>query len=131
MNIFAGATNTSSDGDFDDGESLNANVTITYTGLTIKGGSGSDFIENDAKNGIVTDGNGTDTVVLGGAGAKATLGTGACDVVFVGHSDLGTNEAAGNALGDSVTFGSAATAVLSLSVRARKPDRPLAPRASA
>ena len=59
VEIFAGATNTSGAGHFDNGGSLNANVTITYTGLTIKGGSGNDFIENDAKNGIVTDGNGT------------------------------------------------------------------------
>ena len=65
----------------DNGASLNTNITITYTGLKIKGGSGDDFIENDAKNGIVHDGNGTDTVVLGGAGAKATLGTGAHDNV--------------------------------------------------
>ena len=49
MKIYAGATN----------HSLG---TISYTGLTIKGGSGSDIIENDAKNGIVTDGNGTDVV---------------------------------------------------------------------
>jgi hypothetical protein len=111
VEIYAGATNTSGAGAFVDGD-VNANITITYTGLTIKGGSGSDFIENDAKNGIVTDRNGTDTVILAGAGAKATLGHGAFDVVFIGHSDLGTNEAAGNALGDSVTFGAAATASL-------------------
>ena len=112
LEIFAGATNTSGAGDFENGGSLNANVTITYTGLTIKGGSGNDFIENDAKNGIVHDGNGVDTVTLGGAGAKATLGTGPNDNVYVGVSDLGTNEAAGNALGDKVTFGAAATAEL-------------------
>src|SRR5580704_6757270 len=112
VEIYAGATNTSGAGAFVDGGTLNANITITYTGLTIKGGSGNDIIENDAKNGIVTDRNGTDTIILAGAGAKATLGHGAFDVVFVGHSDLGTNEAAGNALGDSVTFGAAATASL-------------------
>jgi hypothetical protein len=54
--IFAGATNTSGAGSFENGASLNANVTVTYTGLEIKGGSGVDFIENDAKNGIVIDG---------------------------------------------------------------------------
>jgi len=48
--IFAGATNTSGAGNFANGASLNANITITYTGLTIKGGSGNDSIENDAKN---------------------------------------------------------------------------------
>jgi hypothetical protein len=111
MRIFAGATNTSGAGNFDNGESLNANVTITYAGLTIKGGSGNDQFENDAKNGIVTVGNGIDEVVLGGAGAKATLGTGA-DRVVVGESFMGTNETAGSALGDKVTLGSAATADL-------------------
>ena len=60
LEIFAGATNTSGAGPFENGANLNANITITYTGLKIKGGSGGDFIENDAKNGIVTDGNGTD-----------------------------------------------------------------------
>jgi hypothetical protein len=113
VDILTGATNTSSAGDFDDGASLNTNITITYTGLTIKGGSGNDFIENDAKHGIVTDGNhANDTVILGGAGATATLGTGTLDKVAVGDSELGTNEAPGSALGDSVKFGSAATAVL-------------------
>ena len=111
VEIFAGATNTSGAGNFANGASLNANVTITYTGLTIKGGSGNDAIENDAKNGIVTDGDGNDSVVLGGAGAKAILGTGA-DRVFVGISDLGTNETAGSAVGDKVTFGAAATSKL-------------------
>ena len=96
------------------GESLDANVTITYTGLEIKGGSGNfSIIENDAKNGIVTEGNGNnDTVILGGAGAKAILGTGTGDFVQVGNSPLGTNEAAGSALGDSVNFGSPATVEL-------------------
>jgi hypothetical protein len=112
MIIYAGATNTSSAGDFDNGASLNANITISYTGLTIEGGSGDDFIENDAKNGVVTDGNGHDTVLLGGADAKATLGTGTGDHVNVGISFLGTSEAAGSSLGDSVKFGSASTATL-------------------
>ena len=99
VKIFAGATS----------HSLG---TISYTGLTIKGGLGSDTIENDAKNGIITDGNGTDVVYLGGAGAKATLGTGSHDTAFVGFSQLGTNEVAGSALGDKVTFGAAGTADL-------------------
>jgi hypothetical protein len=43
VDILAGATNTSGAGNFRDGESLNANVAITYTGLEIKGGSGSDL----------------------------------------------------------------------------------------
>ena len=47
VGILAGATNTSGAGQFDNGGSLNTNVTITYTGLEIKGGSGNDFIEND------------------------------------------------------------------------------------
>jgi hypothetical protein len=119
VQIEAGATNTSSDGQFLNGASLNANVTITYGGLTIKGGSGTDGIENDAKNGIVTDGNGSgDIVILGGAGAKATLGTGSGDQVSVGRSFIGTNETPGSALGDKVTFGAAATADLIVSIGA-------------
>ena len=113
LQIYAGATNTSGAGQFANGRSLDPNVTITYTGLTIKGGSGHDTIGNDAKNGVVTAGNGNgDSVGLGGAGAKATLGTGSFDVVEVGFSFLGTNETAGSALGDKVTFGNAATAQL-------------------
>jgi hypothetical protein len=119
VNIDAGATNTSSDGQFLNGASLDANVTITYGGLTIKGGSGTDGIENDAKNGIVTDGNGSgDIVILGGAGAKATLGTGSGDQVSVGRSFIGTNETPGSALGDKVTFGAAATADLIVGIGA-------------
>jgi hypothetical protein len=117
VKIAAGATNTSGAGNFASGASLNANITITYTGLTIKGGSGNDVIENDAKKGIVIDGNGDDSVELGGAGAKSTLGTGT-DRVFVGTSNLGTNETAGSALGDKVTFGNAATATLTVGVGA-------------
>ena len=113
--IYAGITNTSGGGLFENGGSLNPNITITYTGLTIKGGSGVDFIVNDAKNGIVTDGNGDgDTVVLGGAGAKATLGTGTGDGVFVGFTNLGPSETPGSALGDIVTFGAASTAELNV-----------------
>jgi hypothetical protein len=119
VEIFAGATNKSGADNFQSGPILNPNVTITYTGLTIKGGSGFDSIENDAKNGIVTVGNGSnDLVTLGGAGAKATLGSGDHDEVRVGFSGLGTNEAAGNALGDKVTFGNAATAQLIVGVGA-------------
>ena len=67
VDIFAGATNTSGAGPYQNGASLNPNITITYTGLKIKGGSGNDLIENDAKNGIVTAGNGIDHVLLGGS----------------------------------------------------------------
>jgi len=109
--IYAGASNTSGAGDFANGASLNANATITYTGLKIEGGKGNDVIENDANKGIVTDGNGIDTVILGGAGATATVGTGT-DTVVVGVSGLGTTETAGSALGDNVTFGVAAKDVL-------------------
>jgi hypothetical protein len=56
VNIFAGATNESTAGSFENGGTLNANVTISYNHLEIKGGSGiGDHIENDAKKGIVTD----------------------------------------------------------------------------
>ena len=113
LEIFAGATNTGGAGSFENGASLNPNVTITYTGLTIRGGSGTDIIENDAKNGIANAGNGpNDQVILGGGGAKASLGTGSGDVVWVGVSFMGTNEAPGSALGDKVTFGFASAAEL-------------------
>jgi hypothetical protein len=113
VDILAGATNHSSGGNFANGGSLNSDITITYTGLTIRGGSGEDFIENDAKKGIVTDGNSAhDIVYLGGAGAKASVGTGASDTVVVGISLLGTDETPGQALGDKVTFGAGATASL-------------------
>jgi hypothetical protein len=117
VDIFAGATNRSSAGSFENGGTLNANVAISYHHLEIKGGSGiGDHIENDAtRNGIVTDGNGDgDTVVLGGADAKATVGTGTHDTVAVGLSGLGLVETAGSALGDTVKFGSAATAELTV-----------------
>jgi hypothetical protein len=118
VKIFAGATNTSSDGAYFDSVNYSG-LTVTYTGLTIEGGSGTDFIENDAKNGIVTDGNGNgDLVILGGAGATATLGTGSGDQVAVGLSFLGTSEAAGSALGDKVTFGAPATAILDVDLGA-------------
>jgi hypothetical protein len=55
VEIEAGATNTTGAGQFENGGSLPANVAISYTGLTIQGGSGNDLIENDAKNGIVTE----------------------------------------------------------------------------
>jgi hypothetical protein len=112
VTIAAGATNASGAGNFFDGASPNPDVTITYTGLTIKGGSGNDSIENDAKNGVVIDGNGVDTIILGGAGAKAILGNGTHDTVMVGTSFLGTNETVGSALGDKVILGFAATAEL-------------------
>jgi hypothetical protein len=118
VEVFAGATNTSSAGQFKNGGSLNANVTITYTGLTIKGGSGSDQIENDAKDGVVIAGNGVDGVFLGGADAKAILGSGTGDQINVGASLLGTNEVAGSALGDTVKFGSAPTGTLTISTGA-------------
>jgi hypothetical protein len=115
VNIGAGATNTSGNGSFGNGASLNPNITITYTGLKIKGGSGTDFIENDAKNGIVIDGNGNgDTVVLGASGMKAILGTGTSDQVIVGSGGLGNNQSAGSAINDKVTFGDPATAFLTI-----------------
>jgi hypothetical protein len=114
VEIFAGGTNTSGSGDFDNGASLNSNVTITYTGLKIEGGSGQDYIQNDAENGVIIDGNHSgDTVILGGSGEKAMLGSGANDYVAVGGgSYLGPENAPGSALGDTVKFGAPATAEL-------------------
>jgi len=119
VNILAGATNTNAAGTFLNGGSLNANVTVTYDGLTIKGGSGQDSIENDANNGVVIEQNHADDFVdLGGANASATLGTGAGDSATVGYSDLGTNEVAGKALNDTITFSAGATALLSIGIGA-------------
>lgn len=71
----------------------------TYTGLTIKGGTGKDAITNNAKNGVVIEQNAAgDTITLGGSGGSGTFGTGA--------GDTGT---AGN-VNDSFTFGSGAGA---------------------
>jgi len=113
MQLYAGATNTGSAGELHDGSTLNSNITITYDGLKIKGGSGHDIIENDATNGIVTEDNhDNDIVILAGAGASATVGTGANDQVTVGATNLGTNEDPGQALGETVTFGAGATAEL-------------------
>ena len=62
---------------------------------------------------MVIDGNDArDWVYLGGADASATLSAGANNSVFVGISYLGTSELAGNALGDTVTFGAGGTATL-------------------
>jgi hypothetical protein len=119
--INAGATNTSGAGNFLNGASLNPNVTITYTGLVIKGGSGLslNFIENDAKHGVVIAGNGFgDQVILGASGATAILGTGPTDMAVVGSSNIGTNETAGSALGDTVKFGAGASAELFVGIGA-------------
>jgi len=92
---------------------VNADVTITYTGLEIKGGLGTDYIENDAKDGIVIDGNGNgDIVILGGGHGMATVGTGTGDIVEVGNSALGSAGDPATAVNDTVKFGSASTATL-------------------
>jgi hypothetical protein len=112
VDILVGATNTGGTV-FANGTILNSNVTITYDGLTVEGGSGSNYIENDANQGVITDGNGGgDEVTLGGAGASTTLGTGSSDMATVGASNLGTQEAPGAAIGDTVTFGAGGTAQL-------------------
>jgi hypothetical protein len=85
----------------------------------IRGGSDTSIIENDAKNGVVNSGNGfNDQVILGGAGAKATMGFGGGDLARVGVSFMGTSEIAGGALVDKVTLGNAATATLLVGVGA-------------
>jgi hypothetical protein len=94
VKILAGATNT------------NGVVTITYTGLTIKAGSGQDFIENDATNGSVytgLDAASGDTIILGGATAKTT-DWGSDTTVIVGSSLIGTPELPGTACGDMVSL---------------------------
>jgi len=113
VTIFAGATNKADEGEFQNDRSINADVTITYTGLEIKGGLGTDYIENDAKDGIVIDGNGNgDIVILGGGHGMATVGTGTGDIVEVGNSALGSAGDPATAVNDTVKFGSASTATL-------------------
>jgi hypothetical protein len=115
--IMAGASNVAA-GAYVNGGTLAANNTITYTGLTIKGGSGQDQIENDANNGLVIDGNHNgDVIYLGGSGANATFANGANDVGYVGQSQLVVGPA-GNSLGDTFTFGAGATAVLHIGIGA-------------
>ena len=94
LTITAGATST-------DG---NVNTTTTYTGLTIKGGTGGDTITNHAANGVITEGAtastlvntltvdgsgatindsasaGNDVITLSGSNDAATLGSGASTV---------------------------------------------------
>jgi Domain of unknown function (DUF4214) len=124
VHIFAGASNVAG-ATYHDGTVLSANNTITYTGLTIKGGSGQDYIYNDANNGVVIEGNhNNDLISLGGSGASATFGSGASDIGWVGvqfignTSEIGTPEPAGTAIGDTFTFGAAATATLKVGVGA-------------
>jgi hypothetical protein len=117
VDILAGASNVAG-GAYVKTGMLSADNMITYTGLTIKGGSGQDKIENDANNGVVTDGNHNgDVIYLGGSGASATFDAGANDTVYVGQSEMVTG-IAGNALGGTVTFGAGATAVLHIGVGA-------------
>ena len=100
---------------------------ITYTGLTIDGGSGTDSIYNGATNGDIVDLNGKgDLDAVGASGASITVGTGAGDVAVVGEDFVGgtfslsvphfspnaTPETTGEFVGDSVTFGAGATADL-------------------
>ncbi len=103
---------------------------VTYTGLVIKGGSGTDYIYNGATDGVIVDGNGKgDISGLGGSSASATLGSGANDVAYVGGDPIGgtfsgtagnfeitgaTSLAAGASLNDTVTFGAGATATVIL-----------------
>lgn len=109
VEILAGNISNDASGDY-----------VLYTGLTILGGSGAgDYIYNGANAGVSMDGNGNgDEIDLGGSGATATFGTGAGDYSYVGINDYLTtanpayNEAAGAALGDTVTFGAGATAEL-------------------
>jgi len=47
-----------------------------YDGLTIKGGSGSDMIQNSAKNGVTTGGDGKDWLIVDGTTGSADGGAG-------------------------------------------------------
>jgi hypothetical protein len=77
------------------------NVTTTYTGLKIEGGTGLDQITNNATSGVVVEQNHiNDVITLGGAGGSGTFGTGTGDTGVANN----TNQ--------SFTWGSGATGVL-------------------
>ena len=69
---------------------VSANVTTTYNGLTIKGGSGNDIITNAAINGVVEGGAGNDNITVTGKGATVTTGSGT-DTVTVSAQDVTLN----------------------------------------
>ncbi|MEX3856310.1 beta strand repeat-containing protein [Paraburkholderia sp. BR10923] len=123
LTITAGANGTPS-----------ANNTITYTGLTIKGGIGGDTIANDASNGVIIEGAtasthtnhltlgaigttatggsindaasaGADVLTLNNASSSATLGSGTGVTVTV------NDVAATHNVADAVTFGSGTATV--------------------
>ena len=94
---------------------------LTYTGLTIKGGSGNgDFLYDGANSGVVTDGSGNhDAIVLGGSAEQATFGSGAGDIVSIGwDAQVGGASALGAALGANLAFGAGATGVVQLQMGA-------------
>jgi hypothetical protein len=104
--------------------------TVTYNGLNILGGSGTDYIYNGATKGSIVDLNGAgDQNALSGTGASIVLGTGAGDIAYVGTDPIGGAVAlvagvltvapvlvlgAGTSVNESVTFGAGATATLSV-----------------
>jgi len=57
-------------------DALTASWNQIYDGLTIKGGSGSDMIRNDAKAGVTTGGDGADWLVVNGSLGTADGGAG-------------------------------------------------------
>jgi hypothetical protein len=111
VTVYAG--NTTLDG---------SGLEVSYNGLMIDGGSGNrEALYNGANGGVTLSGNGdSDSIWLGGSGAIGILGTGASDLAFVGSSAYATAltaggpEVAGAALGDTVTFGAGATAILKI-----------------
>ena len=107
----------------------------TYAGLTIDGGSGSDFIYNGATSGARVDGSGKgDVDAVEGVGSYVTVGAGSSDTVLVGLDLIGATitdasgpafigaaaSIAGASVNDVVTFGAGATATLSVAKRPRQ-----------
>jgi len=105
---------------------------ITYTGLAIDGGSGTDTIFNGAQTGSIADGSGnSDFDGLGGSGGSVSFGAGAHDLAYIGtdpiaggdavhivagvlQPELFNNEGEGAAVGNTVTFGAAGTGTVQL-----------------
>ena len=65
VNIWAGVS-----------DALEGSFVQKYDGLTISGGSGSDFIRNSAKNGVTTGGAGDDWLIVDGTSGSADGGAG-------------------------------------------------------
>jgi hypothetical protein len=84
VNIWAGVTD-----ELVAAASPNAAVVQKYDGLTISGGSGSDFIQNSAKLGVTTGGAGDDWLIVAGLTGSADGGAGN-DTLIANYGSIAT-----------------------------------------